>query len=424
MAPPGPQSLDESSLTTGRGKGAGPGGAPTSARTRSEPRTNRAAERISPCCEPAPPPFEQLLKSRLQSVSSFVSWASTSEFAADKFESQRDGFGGSKPSKLPDSAPTALLFPSSKPSSRADAIVLDKWVSEALAGFANKEDSKHFTEPGEEGKSDLSGAVEELVPVLSIAFHETVRQVTHHCFERGIVLEKIWRTYVELFSRALTETRAALKRHKESTAQIEARLADTRQELANLQEKHPNQIAKLTRTLGGKFQQRQEELEEQLKYRQRENVAMQQHHKEQKASVRSWFPNFDQYQDSPHRLELARIKPCVPAAMTPEAGVAADFHRILSALPEQAQRRIGLLVASPLGLRHGVHDHITVEALEERKLHNDHRIKDLQERLVELKASKDVEPPDPPAEEDPGAKKVKFEERKATSSPSGFEAEA
>merc|ERR1712232_1250355 len=122
-----------------------------------------------------------------------------------------------------------------------------------------------------------------------------VRQVTQHCLERGVVLEKIWRTYVELFERALDETRASLRKHKERTARVEAELAKTREELSALQAKHPEQIAKLSRTLAGKFTQRQEELEEQLKSLQSENQVLYQHLQEQGSSVQCWFPLFQKY---------------------------------------------------------------------------------------------------------------------------------
>eukprot|EP00920_Eleutheroschizon_duboscqi_P028035 GHVT01068494.1.p1 GENE.GHVT01068494.1~~GHVT01068494.1.p1 ORF type:complete len:175 (-),score=32.00 GHVT01068494.1:3049-3573(-) len=62
--------------------------------------------------------------------------------------------------------------------------------------------------------TDLTAAVDELVPLLSIGLNEAVRQVSHHCAERGLVIEKIWSTYVELFDRVLSEMRRTHERHK------------------------------------------------------------------------------------------------------------------------------------------------------------------------------------------------------------------
>ncbi|CAE8713240.1 unnamed protein product, partial [Polarella glacialis] len=76
--------------------------------------------------------------------------------------------------------------------------------------------------------------VEELVPILSIGLNEIVRQVSQHCLERGLVLEKIWRTYVELFERALADARATLKKQKERTSKLEAELVRIQNELEEL----------------------------------------------------------------------------------------------------------------------------------------------------------------------------------------------
>merc|ERR1712113_1368620 len=153
--------------------------------------------------------------------------------------------------------------------------------------------------------------------------HGVVRQVTQHCLERGVVLEKIWRTYVELIERALAETRASLRRHKEKFEKVESDLRRTRKELADLQDKHPEQIAKLSSTLAGKFAQRQEELEDQLKSVGLENQALTQHLREQNASLQSWFPLFKKYKDSKYRKALASKGPEQASGPGPEARLAA-----------------------------------------------------------------------------------------------------
>lgn len=276
--------------------------------------------------------------------------------------------------------PEAVLFPANKPSSRADAAILDQWITKAFESYAQRID-------GSKGEEDLTKIVEELVPILSIGLHEVVRQVTQHCLERGVVLEKIWRTYVELFERALNDTRALLCCHKEKTARVEAELNRTKSELTALQAKHPEQIQKLSKTLTGKFAQRQEELEMQLKTLRTENNVLKQHLKEQGASVKLWFPLFKKYKDSRYKKMLVNAQNPLPASSMPETRIAADFKRILTVMPADGRRRVGFFVSSLLGLCGTQLTADTPEALIERKEHNQWKIEHLEARLRELQES-------------------------------------
>lgn len=278
--------------------------------------------------------------------------------------------------------PSVILFPSNKPSSRADAVILDQWVTNALTKYADKMSGG--------SEVDLPKVVDELVPILSIGLHELVRQVTHHCLERGVVLEKIWRTYVELFERALAETRALLRFHKARTLRVEEGLARTRGELEEVQQRHPEQIEKLSKTLATKFAQRQEELEDQLRQLRNENTVLKQHLQEHSCSVAAWFPLFEDYKNSTYRETLQATGPGMPSATTPEARIATDFKRILQTLPAEGRRRVGFFVSSLLGLRGSqlVDNPETVEGLMERKDHNAWKIDLLTARLKELKGDR------------------------------------
>merc|ERR1740138_67338 len=147
-------------------------------------------------------------------------------------------------------------------------------------------------------------AVEELVPILSIGLHEIVRQVTQHCIERGVVLEKIWRTYVELFERLLAETRALLKFHKDRTGQVQKELERTQSELHHVKRRHPEQIEKLSKTLLTKFSRRQEELELRLEQVQYDNKVLRQCLDDHNNNVSQWFPRLDKYKNSSLRISL------------------------------------------------------------------------------------------------------------------------
>lgn len=278
--------------------------------------------------------------------------------------------------------PPAVLFPADKPSSRADAVILDQWVNRAFSAYAQKSAQRSSQE-------DIMQVVEDMVPILSIGLHEVVRQATHHCLERGLVLEKIWRTYVELFERALNEARSSLRRHKERTGKVEAALLKTNNELAELRHKHPEQIDKLSRTLAAKFKQRTHELEEQLRQLRVENTVLSRSIKDQSGSVRAWFPQFEIYKDSSLRSELVCAPPNTPQERLPEAGIAEDFKRIMLVLPPERRRRVGFFVCSLLGLRF---EQLPVgrDGIEDLTARRDHNVKEiemLEHRLVALKQS-------------------------------------
>lgn len=232
---------------------------------------------------------------------------------------------------------------------------------------------------------DISQAIEELVPILSIGLHEIVQQVTHQCLERGVVLEKIWRTYVELFERALTEARASLRRHKERASHVEAELAKTRGELANLQDRHPEQIAKLSKTLEGKFSEQRNYSEERLKAMRADNITMETQLKNLQSSTRSWFPLFQKYKDSLLRRQLQRTIPHEPKSDSPEAALGADFKRIFTVMSTEDRRKVSFYVSSLLGLRGSLVVADSVEMLSARRDQNAEKIQRLEERLAELR---------------------------------------
>jgi hypothetical protein len=259
--------------------------------------------------------------------------------------------------------------------------VLSQWITSALGRYADK-----LSIAGDE-EGNLSQVVDEMVPILSIGLHEVVRQVTQHCLERGVVLEKIWRTYIELFERALSETRALLRFHKDRTMRVQEEHERVKQELRGVQRRHPEQIEKLSNTLMNKFSQRQEELEEQLRSLRYENNVLKLHLEEQAQSVKAWFPLFDTYKDSYFKHTLLISHPTFPSSTQPESRLASDFKRIITAMPEEGRRRVSFFVSSLLGLRAtDVNDQETVESLTEQRDHNAWQIDRLQERIKELRS--------------------------------------
>mmetsp|Transcript_5445 Transcript_5445/g.9706 ORF Transcript_5445/g.9706 Transcript_5445/m.9706 type:complete len:425 (-) Transcript_5445:97-1371(-) len=238
------------------------------------------------------------------------------------------------------------VFPSDNPSSRTDAVMLDNWISKSLEEV---EDNLAATQ---RSRDDFADTVEELVPILSIALHEIVRQVMHHCPERGTALQKIWRTYVELFERVLEQMRQSLKVHKDRTTEIQQQLKQANQEVKELKREHPEQMHTIISELEAKFMQRQRNYEQDLQEAEEENLTAKTAIRTQHAELKNWYPGFFHYQDSFVKNLLpqaehgsfsakAMFKESAVEDGAPEVAMAEDFKRLLAALPPERRKVIG-----------------------------------------------------------------------------------
>eukprot|EP00921_Rhytidocystis_pertsovi_P012698 GHVQ01020631.1.p1 GENE.GHVQ01020631.1~~GHVQ01020631.1.p1 ORF type:complete len:392 (-),score=63.58 GHVQ01020631.1:738-1913(-) len=236
----------------------------------------------------------------------------------------------------------SVMFPSNRPSSRLDAVMLDKWISQAL--------ERHARQLGT--KEDLATAVEELVPVLSIGLHELVRQVSHHCVERGLVLEKVWRTYVELFDRILKETKTSLTVNRDKTNHAEHELSTCRDTLDDLRKKHPQQMQMLITTFQSKFAQHQKELEDRLASQGVQTNACLDRLKSLRNDIEIFFPSFSIYSSSAAlRQELMAATPVSPKKETDplETVIGEDIKRLLSVMTTEQRKKLKALLSPLLG---------------------------------------------------------------------------
>jgi len=242
------------------------------------------------------------------------------------------------------------VFPSSNPSSRVDAVRLDAWITKCLEAY------KTNSSKGP-AKEDLAKAVEELVPILSTALHEIVRQVTHHCIERGSVLEKIWQTYVNLFNCVLHEMQASLKSEQEKTNSIHEVLMKTRRDLEGLKRSHPEKMQVVISELEEQFTTRQKKVEEELREAEEENHNLKQELRTVHGELELWYPSFPSYQDSYLKNHIPSYsRTHGPAhghthdrihggsgndAVSPEVAIAEDFKRLLAILALEKRQAIG-----------------------------------------------------------------------------------
>jgi len=256
------------------------------------------------------------------------------------------------------------IFPSEKPSSRMDAVMLDAWITRAL----NRHQEERATAAS---KDEFAKTVEDLVPILSIALHEIVRQVMHHCSERGLALERIWRTYVELFQRVLQQLQESIQHQKERTADAQTKLHEVTRELRALKKSHPEQMHRIISDLEVRFTQRQSGFEDELKLCEQENNVLKNQLRNQHRDAEMWYPGFINYQDSyirnlipQHTAKAARRASLAgqdgqtssearsqrrgmsaedqPASeMPPEVAIAEDFKRLLTVFATDKRRLIG-----------------------------------------------------------------------------------
>lgn len=255
-------------------------------------------------------------------------------------------------------------FPSASPSSREDAVMLDAWITKAL------EYGGAATTGNASGTKELARAVEDLVPILSTALHEMVRQVMHHCPERGKALEKIWKTYVELFDRVLQQLQMSLFHQKQKTAEVSEVLQKRRKELRRLRKEHPEKLRKIIEDLEHKFTTRHKSAEDELVQAESDNAKLKDELRAHQKELELWYPGFSLYEDS-------HVKKLVPQTqrsltkgnwrtatnastqnfdasvdatdadtqatelMPAEVAIAEDFKRLLAVLAPEKRKHIG-----------------------------------------------------------------------------------
>lgn len=253
------------------------------------------------------------------------------------------------------------VFPSNVPSSRADATMLDDWITRRLVEYQRS----HSCD------IDLSQAVKDLVPILSVGVHEIVRQVMHHCFERGVVLDKLWKAYVDVFNRVLRSMQLSLGMAEHSKSKVEGVHSAARDDLEELKRAHPEQMHKVIMDLEAQFTSNMRDIEDQLINLSQENEHLQKEHRKCSRELDIWYPNFRLYQSSyintkiPHYTEhpsgahqyrhgkasgKADDDSDGESGVVAEVLVAEDFKRLLTVLTPDKRRYIGLEMADVLNM--------------------------------------------------------------------------
>lgn len=110
------------------------------------------------------------------------------------------------------------VFPSWQPGSRADALMLRKWVNEASDNFNRGAPKANVLEDMKDSQK-----------ILSTAFHELTRQVLISCRERGELMAELWNSQTVLFAKALEISEVESQRTHMKLEEAENKLEDAKQ---------------------------------------------------------------------------------------------------------------------------------------------------------------------------------------------------
>ncbi|CAM9289707.1 unnamed protein product [Chrysoparadoxa australica] len=94
----------------------------------------------------------------------------------------------------------ALLSSKVGPSSRQHVSLVEEWIAQSLEACW----------PPTAARGGAAGATRDQMQTLLLGFEEVVRQVKHHCEERGNLLMRIWMSLNDLLERVLNEMSRAL----------------------------------------------------------------------------------------------------------------------------------------------------------------------------------------------------------------------
>lgn len=95
------------------------------------------------------------------------------------------------------------LFPARVPAGRQDVRLLSEWITCQLAEATATLGGGGGTAGGGGGPgsaetstdTNLAATVKRVVPLLNTSMNEIVRQVTLHCAERGVLLQRVWASF-------------------------------------------------------------------------------------------------------------------------------------------------------------------------------------------------------------------------------------
>eukprot|EP00397_Hematodinium_sp_SG-2012_P031864 GEMP01033871.1.p1 GENE.GEMP01033871.1~~GEMP01033871.1.p1 ORF type:complete len:405 (+),score=109.75 GEMP01033871.1:223-1437(+) len=228
------------------------------------------------------------------------------------------------------------LFPSDKPSGRADATYLNQWITHAVEDYAKSSSHK-----------PICDQVVDLVPILGKAMHEIVRQTMYSCEERGRLLEQVWGAYVDLFDHVLEEMRFFLKERKEQMRGAEEALEFESAECDAIHAEHPNELQLLISSLEVEFSQLSEALLKELAEKEAASRNVENATTEVNAKLQRWFPHLANMLKEVVHMNFADNE---VDSDDPTILLASDLQRLVCALKPKQRFQLSLQLRKVLSL--------------------------------------------------------------------------
>ncbi|GMI30458.1 hypothetical protein TeGR_g15240 [Tetraparma gracilis] len=174
------------------------------------------------------------------------------------------------------------IFPAMHPSGRQDVELLDKWLTDSLAGLGVLE---------EMSVQSRSATVREQLNVLMIGFRELVRQVSTQCTQRGMLLDKIWKAMSSLLDFVVGEMQSTIVGCEQRMNDLNLRAGRHESDMLDMKSRHDSEIKVLTQSIGHKWGKRVETLKQALLEKEYEL----QNNLETVTLLQRWFPSFLNY---------------------------------------------------------------------------------------------------------------------------------
>jgi len=173
--------------------------------------------------------------------------------------------------------------------SKQDVKKLDQWLSAAIRHFYSNRTARD--------RARVADRLSDLMPYLTLSLHQLVQQLKTHCLERGLVLEKIWRTLIQLFDRVVNENQSDLELYNSRNRKMEKELYEITVFVEEQRGKYPDLIVNLKTALETKLISRVRKRHADLVDLREKNEILEIALDELKYELQVLLPNFEKYME-------------------------------------------------------------------------------------------------------------------------------
>lgn len=169
--------------------------------------------------------------------------------------------------------------------------ILEKWMDQQLGQV---EEELGFSIHG----GNIADAVQKIVPILSMGFREIVRQVSVSCIERGKLLDRIWKSFSDLFDRVLLEMKSTIENYEAKIAELEEENDEAEDLIKTLRSQHAEQQQKVVVGMEKRWSSKLKPLQEATRKHEAHAIKSTRKVKELETEILRWFPHWNLYRSS------------------------------------------------------------------------------------------------------------------------------